>query len=179
MMRCFIAIDFNREVLDEIGRIQKLLGNKVFTGNMTELENIHLTLKFLGEIDDTKIEKVKERLVKIKFDKIDSRLDNIGTFNFHGNPRIVWIKVGGRGILDLQKNVDDAFEGLFKKEERFMCHMTIARVKYVKDKQAFSNAVNGIHVKPIKFIVDKFYLIKSELKPSGPIYTILKEFKTC
>jgi len=48
-----------------------------------------------------------------------------------GRTRIAWIKVEGVGIWELQKRIDEALEDLFKKEERFMSHLTIARIKYV------------------------------------------------
>ena len=178
MHRVFVAIDFPSEVIEEVARIQEVLRNLKFTGKMTELENLHLTLKFIGEIDLEKLEEVKNKLKNIKFDIFDARLENIGTFSFRGNPRIVWIKVKGKGIFELQKKIDEMMSELgFKLEERFMGHMTIARIKYVKDKETFKKYAGEIGLKDIRFKVDKFNLKESELRMMGPIYTDLEIYK--
>jgi len=177
LKRCFIAIEFSDEVIREIARIQELLVKTKFTGKLTELENLHLTLKFLGEIDDKKIEEVKKKLKTIKFSEMKLKLGKIGTFSIHGNPNIVWIKVEGKEIYDLQKKIDEALTGLFKPEERFMSHLTIARIKYVKDKKGFSERIDSIHVKSIEFGVSSFKLKKSELKPIGPTYSDIEAYQ--
>ena len=64
--------------MKEVARVQEILGNQKFHGKMTELENLHLTLKFLGEIDELKMEKVKEALGKIEFEKFEAHLGEIG-----------------------------------------------------------------------------------------------------
>jgi len=175
--RVFICIDFPDEVIKEIARVEELVSKKKFTGKLTELENLHLTLKFLGEIDDDMLEKVKERLGKIKFKGMELKLGEIGLFNHGGNPKIVWIKVEGKGIWDLQKQIDTSLKGIFPEEERFMSHLTIARVKYVKDKADFKKHIENINVKPIKFKIDRFKLKSSDLKKSklGPVYTTIEE----
>ena len=178
LIRAFICIDFPDEVVKEIARIQELVGKKKFIGKMTELENLHLTLKFLGEIDEETLEKVKESLKKVKFKEMELKLGEIGAFSFKGNPRIVWVKIEGRQIWDLQADIDDSLKDLFKLESRFMSHLTLARVKYVKDGKAFEEHVRGISVKDTKFNIDKFYLKSSELKRLGPVYTIIEEYKS-
>ncbi len=176
LTRAFICIEFPDEVVKEIARVQEVLENWKFQGKMTELENLHLTLKFLGEIDNAKIEKVKEALGKIEFKPFDSHLGEIGTFNFKGNPRIVWMKICGKEVWELQSAVDNALEGIFPKEERFMSHLTIARIKYVEDKRGFNEYVKNMKAKEIKFKVEKFFLKKSELMPSGPVYSNIEEY---
>ncbi len=175
--RVFICVQFSDSVIKEVARVQEILGKQRFTGKMTELENLHLTLKFLGEIDREKIEKVKEKLKEIKFEKFSAKLSDIGTFAFHGNPRIIWIKIGGRDIFELQSKIDDSLSELFKKEERFMSHMTIARIKYVKDKDGFREYVKNIGIKDIEFTIGKFILMESKLEEQGPVYTEIEEYR--
>ncbi len=170
LTRAFIAIEFSDEVIKEIARVQELLSGVKFTGKLTELENLHLTLKFLGEIDDKTLEKIKEKLKEIKFEGMKLKLGKIGTFSVRGNPRIVWVKVEGKEIYELQKAIDESLKDLFPVEERFMGHLTIARVRYVRDKRGFLEHINGIHVKPIDFVVSEVKLKKSELKRIGPSY---------
>ena len=171
LTRAFIAIEFSDEVIKEVARVQELLGKVKFTGKMTELENLHLTLKFLGEIDDAALEKVKKALSGIKFPAMKLKLGDIGTFTKRGNPVLVWVKVEGRAIYELQAKIDAVLKEVgFKTEERFMSHLTIARIKYVMDKRGFYGHVNSIHVKPIVFDVGKFTLKSSELRDVGPVY---------
>ena len=176
LTRAFICIEFSDEVIKEIARVQELISKTKFTGKLTELENLHLTLKFLGEIDDEKLELVKSKLKTIEFKPMKLKLGDIGTFSRHGDPRLVWIKIEGKEIHELQAKIDEALVGLFKPEERFMSHLTIARIKYVKDKKGFLEHVDSIHTKPISFDVLLFKLKKSELKPIGPVYTDISAF---
>lgn len=178
LYRTFIAIDFPDSVIKEIARVQEILQNLKFNGKMTELENLHLTLKFLGGVDDNKLEDVRNKLKEIEFQEIEVKLVNIGTFSFRGDPRIIWIKVGAKGIFELQKKIDKVLEEIgFKKEERFMSHTTIARIKYVKDKDKFREYIKNVKLKEIKFKIKDFKLKESELREMGPIYKDLEIYK--
>lgn len=175
--RIFICIDFPDEVIKEVARAQEVLGNWKFTGKMTELENLHLTLKFLGEIDEEKLREIKEKLRDVKFKKMELGLGNVGSFSYRGKPRIIWIKILGKEFYELQKKIDEILsEAGFVKEERFMGHVAIARVKYVKDAKGFKEHIDAIKLKKIKFLEDKFKLMESELKTLGPVYSVVEEY---
>jgi 2'-5' RNA ligase len=176
--RAFIAVEFPDNVIKEIARVQELIKTQKFHGKLTELENLHLTLKFLGEIDSGKLEKIKKHLADIKFAELGLKLGGIGTFNFKGSPRIIWIKIEGKQIFELQEKIDAALKDYFSSEERFMSHLTIARVKYVKDKKSFLNYIKNISIKDIKFKIDNFKLKKSDLRPIGPVYSDIESYKT-
>ena len=177
-MRVFICIEFPDEVIKEVARVQEILGKMKFTGKMTELENLHLTLKFLGEVDDKNEEKIKRLLGKINFSGFNVRLGNAGIFSYNKSPRIVWIKIEGKGIFELQKKIDNVLKDLFRPEERFMSHMTIARIKYIKDKKGFEEYVSNIGVRDINFKVNNFKIKASELDKIGPKYRTLEEFSS-
>ncbi|MBU0466424.1 MAG: RNA 2',3'-cyclic phosphodiesterase [Nanoarchaeota archaeon] len=176
--RTFIAVDFPDEVVKEVARVQGILRGRKFTGKLTELGNLHLTLKFLGEIDSETLNKVKKELGKIKIGKFEASLKEAGIFSYRKKPRIAWIKIGGKGMFDLQAAVDNAMEKCgFKKEERFMSHLTLARIKYVKSPDEFKEYVKNLKVGEIKFNVEEFKLMKSELREMGPVYETLKIYK--
>jgi len=215
-MRAFIALELGRECVDEIIKIQKLLKKRVlFNGKYTESENLHLTLKFLGEIDEEKVSEVKKKLSEIKNQEFDVELGEIGVFS-KDFIRIIWIKLNGKGIFHLQKEIDEKLSvsqtfalggkasgdeklsDLFSKEDRFMSHITIARVKTIgdpekdsfsvpknfkKEKQKFSGKkglieyLGSIKPRKIKFRVNEFILKKSELRPEGPVYEDLEKYK--
>jgi len=174
--RCFIALDLSRECRQEIQRIQDLLKKKgLFLGRFTEPENLHLTLKFLGEISEEQILEVKKRLKEIKMTKLPCELGEVGVFS-KSFVKIVWTRLHGKSIFELQKQIDQQLLGLFEKEIRFMSHITIARVKNVPDKKSFFEYLKSIKPKPVKFIAKSFVLKKSELLLEGPTYTDLEEF---
>ena len=164
-MRTFIAIDLPEEIKKEVKKIQDNLPE--FSGKKAELENLHLTLKFLGEIDDDKVEEVKEKLGKIKLEKFPAIIDRIGVFS-DKFVKIIWLHMDG--FEKLQKEIDSKLKGLFEPEKRFMSHLTIARVKSIKDKKEFLEKLKRIKIPTMKFIVSNFKLKKSTLTPQAPIY---------
>ena len=119
-MRVFIGIDFPKEVREEIRKIQERLPE--FKGKKTELENIHLTLKFLGEIDERLVERVKEKLKDIKFESFEFKVNKIGVFS-EKFVRIVWLGIDetdreSKKLWELQQKIDSQLEGFFEKEKR-------------------------------------------------------------
>ena len=175
--RTFICIDFPDEIIKETARLQSLIKKQKFVGKLTELENLHLTLKFLGEISEEKLERVKYSLQEIKFPIFQAHLEKTGTFSYKKQPRIVWLKIAGRQIYELQKKIDETLSKEFPKEERFMSHLTIARIKYVKTPENFINHVEKLSVKKLSFQVEEFKLCSSELTRQGPVYTTLETYK--
>lgn len=172
-MRCFISINIPREVAQDIRKIQERLPE--FQGKKTVLENLHLTLKFLGEIDEGKVEELKKKLKEIKFEKFESVIDLIGVFS-EKFIRIIWLHL--TNCDNLQKIVDEKSKDLFEPERRFMGHLTIARVKNIKDKKKFLEGLKKVKIPTIKFNVDNFYLMKSKLTSDGPKYEIVEEYKS-
>lgn len=175
--RCFIALELDREVreyLEELGlQIKK---KNLFAGKFTDRENFHLTLKFLGEIGDGKVEEVKKRLGEVKFPEFEVSLGELGVFINSFNS-ILWVKLNGKGIWDLQKVIDEKFKDIFEPEVRFMSHVTLARMKKIHDKTIFLDYIKNIKTKKINFTVRDFSFKKSELRPEGPVYTDLERYE--
>jgi len=176
LRRCFIALELPREAINRIKEVQDLIKKKkYFYGKFTEPENLHLTLKFLGEIDDEKIEEVKRRLKKIMIKEFEARLGEIGFFS-QKFLKIIWVKLEGKSVFELQKLVDENLEGLFDKEVRFMSHITIARVKKVLRKKDLIDYIKNIKIKDLRFRVKEFILKESELTKEGPIYADVEKY---
>jgi len=176
LTRCFIALELPREAIDYIEQVQGLIKKKnLFYGKFTDPENLHLTLKFLGEIPEEKVKKVQEELRKVKISSFEAKLDELGFFSEHSF-RIVWMKLAGKQVWDLQLEVDKLTKEMFPEEERFMSHITIARIKKVIDKKIFLEYIKNMKIKPIKFKISQFVLKKSELKPEGPIYSDIERY---
>jgi len=174
-MRVFIALDLPREVINYMKELQKLIEKKnLFIGKFTESENLHLTLKFLSEVDESTIEEVKKRLKGIKFPIFEAELGEVGVFS-RKFIKIIWIKLENCGKL--QKEIDNKLKKMFEPEFRFMSHITLARVKNVGDKRALIDYLKNIKIKKIKFKVESFFLKKSELSSEGPVYEDIEEYK--
>ncbi|HOK37227.1 MAG: RNA 2',3'-cyclic phosphodiesterase [Bacteroidales bacterium] len=171
MKRLFVSIDIPESLNKDILKIQKEL--KHFQGKITELENLHLTLKFLGETDDLNEIKIINLLSEINFKSFTTNLSNLGVFR-EQDIRIVWIHL--TNCEELQKKVDKALESLYPLEKRFMSHLTIARVKKVFNKDLFLNELWKIKLPDLSFEVTNFRLKESKLTSNGPIYKTVKQF---
>ena len=164
-MRVFIAIEIPEKIKKEIIRIQKQLPE--FKGKLTEEENLHLTLKFLGEVDEKDIEKIRKKLNEIKIKKFDSEIDSLGFFS-EKFIKIIWLHISN--CEELQKQIDEKLKNFFPREERFMSHLTIARVKNVKNKKEFIEQMKEIKISKMNFEIEKFELKESILTEEKPIY---------
>jgi len=175
MTRTFISIDIPEKTRKEIEKIQRELPG--FYGKKTELENLHLTLKFLGEIDEQKVEETKERLKEVRYKRFETEVKYLGFFdNVKKGKRYgpIWLHLSN--CEGLQKKIDESLIGLFKPEERFMSHLTIARIKSLKNKEIFLEELSKIKIPKMNFIVDNFQLKKSVLKSEGPVYETIEEY---
>ena len=170
-MRCYISIDLSFEATKEIERLQRII-KPHFVGKTTVGENLHLTLKFLGEIENDTLNEIKKRLSSIKYHPLELILEGIGVFS-QEIIKIVWVKVS---TVPLQQLIDNCLNDIFKPEHRFMGHVTIARVKKLKDKDKFLKLINSTNINMITFIVGEFYLKESILTKEGPIYKVIRKY---
>ena len=175
--RSFICFEMPSDVLKEIASIQEQLNKKLkFIGKTTELENIHLTLKFLGEINQETLEKTKKALSSINFSKSEAKLGRIEFFTYKKQPKIIWIKIISQ-ISKLQKQIDSSLIDLFPKEERFMAHVTIARIKYIENINSAIEYIKHIKIRNLNFEISEFILKKSTLEPLQPEYKTIETYK--
>jgi len=163
----FLPEDIKRDVLE----IQRKI--PPFRGKLVEEDNLHLTLKFLGEISEKDLNEVKEILKRVHFRKIECSIESLGFFS-ESFVRIVCIYL--KNSEDLQREVDEALKDLFKTENRFMSHLTIARIKSVRNKNEFIEKLKKINFDKVSFFIKEICLIKSELKKEGPEYEILDRY---
>lgn len=177
-MRLFIAIELPKELNEKMSEIKEKLKTEDAKTTLTK-EN-HLTLKFLGDVEDSKIDDVKEALKKVEFKSYKSKLNNIGVFPNENYIKVIWVGVKPEEeTKELKKKVDSVLEGFnFKDDFDFHPHITLARVKFVKDKPKFKELIHSLKIEDSEFEVKEFKLIKSELKPEGPEYTDLGIYQT-
>lgn len=170
-MRVFIAVEIPKEHQEKIKEIQKQFSN---LGNINFTKDYHCTLKFLGEISDKQAEQVKEKLRKIKMKKFEANLEGLGAFPNENYINVIWIEIKGR-LSELQQKIDSELVEMFPKDERFKAHLTLGRVKSVKDKTAMKEKLK-MRTEEMRFEVKEFKLIKSTLTPEGPMYETLETY---
>jgi 2'-5' RNA ligase len=175
-MRCFIAIDMDRETKDVLsGLIGELKGQKADV-RWVRGEGIHLTLRFLGEIDNRKIDAVKEAIERSVRGKscFYMRLKGTGVFPGFNKPRVLWVAVEESAQLrQLYENLQKELEKVgFEKEKReFHPHITLGRVKSTRDIQNLLKKLRRYKEREFgKIYVDRVVLMQSILKPEGAEY---------
>ncbi|MBI5148643.1 RNA 2',3'-cyclic phosphodiesterase [Candidatus Pacearchaeota archaeon] len=178
-MRCFIAIDLPSEVKQELSKVQSKLnqssGNKL---KLVESENLHLTLVFLDELSDYEVNQIKEKLKNLNFKKFEAKLGSIGVFPSESFIRIVWVAMEPSPIVkELHDKIFESIKSLGKFDSRFESHITLARVKFIADKENFIKKLKQVKVEPLGFEVNSFSIKKSILTEQGPVYENIFKFE--
>ena len=181
-MRAFIAIDVSDEVRDSLLRAQERIGTKSAKIKFVERENFHVTLKFLGEINEVLAEEVKRALKEIakRHKKYRVRVKGIGVFPNPNYVRVIWAGIeNDEGIRAIAADVEREMRRLgFKKDKDFVAHITIGRVKFVGDKVELAMALKDLANEDFgEFEVNAIELKKSTLTPKGPIYETVARFE--
>jgi RNA 2',3'-cyclic 3'-phosphodiesterase len=172
-MRCFIAIDLPEEVKEELLRIEREI-QPFLIGNFVESKNMHLTLKFLGEVDDVKLKEIRKKLKKLKFKKFKASLGKIGLFS-PSVIRIAWVSLEPKDIVKaLYEEVEKI---LGNKPAGFESYVALVRIKKLEDKRSFVSKTERVKIRSKTFEVKSFVLKKSTLTPNGPIYDDVEEFE--
>jgi 2'-5' RNA ligase len=180
-MRCFVAIDINDELRGQIEKLQSVFKKRLKnqTGiKWVKSELIHLTLKFLGEVEDDKTEQIVEamKLVCGGFKKFEIVFSTVGSFG--RPPKVLWLGTEKQNseLEKLVQDIEQAFEELgFAKEQRpFSAHLTLARIKDGRPDGQLPQVLSSfgkVNAAAVKADAVCFY--KSQLTPDGPVYTLL------
>jgi len=176
-MRTFLAIEIPEQIKRKVDQLITQEKKNQLPIKWTKFENLHITMKFLGEIEESKkleIIPVLERTCK-PFAPFNINLEGIGCFPHPGNPRVLWIgvKLGVAALTAIACGIEKDLSAIgFMKDKDFHAHLTIGRTrKFCK--------VDSFLAKPFTtedFSVNSVTLFESILKPEGPIYSTLKKF---
>ena len=174
-MRCFISVNLPKEIFEQIREFSKTIMNyDILIGNFVEPENMHLTPKFLGDISEEKVKEIKKVLEQIKFKPFEISFKGLGGFPSENYIRVLWLGVdkGAGELTKLQKDIEEKITRIgFQKEKQFVPHLTLARVKFVRDKAALGKMFdNNRNVEVGSFWCDKIHFMKSELLQDGARY---------
>lgn len=183
MLRLFIAVEIPAElqqkVYKETAKLRSELGSLV---RWVAVENMHLTLRFLGDVSPSNVEFLMQML-RNEAEAVpcfNIQLTGLGSFPNLRRPRVIYIGIQAPAALDtLQRAIESATRRLgYESEERpFSAHLTLGRVKQnatASDQQKIRRALESTRVDLLaRARVDSVHLFKSDLKPSGSVYTRL------
>ena len=182
MLRSFLAIELPKAILQNIEGVQEDLKSSHADVRWVSPEKIHLTLKFFGNIEESRIEPIVESIEgPIRTTPpFPLTIRGMGAFPHLKNPRVVWVGlVDGNGMLaPFQRKLEVQFEEIgFQAEDRpFHPHLTLGRMRSSRGKEELIGRIEKHREEEFgDFQVERLLLFKSDLKPAGPIYTPLRE----
>jgi len=181
-IRSFVAFDLdNADVLKKLTDVQSLVTKTGADVKVVEPENIHMTLRFLGNITPSMVERIFEEMKKAQFTPFDVKIRGVGAFPDIRYPRVLWagIAEGADQLRGIFKQLEPRLMGLgFAPDPKgFNPHLTIARVRTGRNKDVLARFLEeneGYNFGVVR--AECLRLKKSELTPRGPLYSTLKEF---
>jgi 2'-5' RNA ligase len=180
-VRSFIAFDIeNASVTENIAGMQKFLTQTGADLKLVEPKNIHITLRFLGNITMSMVEKIFAEMKNVQFTPFDVKIHGVGAFPSVHYPRVLWtgITEGAEQLGSIFNQLEPRLRGLgFAPDPKgFSPHLTIARVKSGRSKAELASFINeNVNYDFGVIKAQCLRLKKSDLTPKGPIYSTLEE----
>ena len=179
-MRCFIAVPL-KEWEEPVGKVIEYIRKGISGIKWVEKENVHITLKFLGETEEGKREKIADILQKIssQYLPFQIKVTSIGAFPSSSLPRVIWLGVDDGGVLKrMAKEIENALIPLgWEKEGReFHPHVTLGRVKKKVNKGWWKGVLNAKLPRFPLIPVREIILYQSRLHPDGAEYIPLERY---
>jgi 2'-5' RNA ligase len=176
MIRTFIAVELPDRFLHEIEKIESALDTPGL--KLVKPEQVHITMKFLGDIKESDIEPIASALSQINCAPFEARIKGIGVFPKPAYIKVIWL--GAKGNFEALHNEVERVLLPFKfgKDHQFSPHATLARAKELREKALLFEKIRKLEDIDLGTMnVESISLKKSTLMPYGPIYEKLKEIK--
>lgn len=181
-IRAFLAIDLDDDLKPKINKIIREFKQIDANIKYVDLENLHFTLKFFGDIDTEGIDLISSKIENVikDFDSFDIKIKGCGAFPNKNRIKVIWVGLDEDEILkDLHDKLDKEFNYIgFDLDKKFSSHLTIGRMKSAKGKDKVKKTLETFNTIDIGTMeVNTITLKKSTLTPSGPIYEDLIQFR--
>ena len=170
MHRLFVAIDLPQEIKESLVALQEGLPGARWVG----IEGLHLTLRFIGEVDGAEADDIHAALATVMGSPFMARLESAGTFSGRGGRRVVWAgAVRDAPLKRLKRQVDAALRraGCAPESRKFAPHVTLARLKGASDERTADFVAQIAPRVAAEFEVREFVLFSSRLAPGGAVHT--------
>ncbi len=182
-VRTFICIEIPADIRRRIEELQRTLRSLDAQASWVRVQNIHLTLKFLGDVERGRIETVTEAVADAALETcpFEIEIGGAGAFPSPKNPRVLW--VGLVRIADelrqLHRTVENnlARSGFARDEKKFSPHLTIARLRSLRNAALLAEKLIATGFAPESFLAREVIVMRSELSSAGSIYTPLAIIK--
>lgn len=181
-IRTFIAFELPPAVISLLDKVQQDLERLKIRARWVRPENIHLTLKFLGDITPDHIDKIGAAMTAaaFEFSPVTLSVRGVGVFPGIKRPRVIWVGLGGdiRSLFAFQSRLEEKLAGAeFPKDKRpFKAHLTLGRIKQAANPASIRQMItNYAGLCSEEFTFNQVILFKSDLKPSGAVYSNLKQ----
>jgi RNA 2',3'-cyclic 3'-phosphodiesterase len=182
MKRLFIAVPAipETELSETIRVLQSELRSEQI--NWVSPKNLHFTLQFLGDTNEKQIPEIVKGLheISMKFHLVSGILKGIGYFSQQGNPRVIFTEL--EGLPEMATMATEIFKmtetiGFIPDHRKFKPHLTLGRIKYLRNKPSFFKLVDSFKDKVFqKFTANQIILFESILRPQGPAYRPIEKF---
>ncbi len=180
-VRCFVAVEIPCAIQDRLAQIQDILRKGIRQASWVNPRNFHLTLKFLGEVEQSQIDTVEAAIGQVATNHAPFTLQvgGIGAFPSLARPRVVWcgVKVGAAEMNELAREINLELDrcGCPRDERTSNPHLTIARIKGRMDLRPFADTFNRYEeIEGASITVHEITLVRSQLHLKGAVYTPLK-----
>jgi 2'-5' RNA ligase len=179
MIRLFIALLFPEEVKTRLGELIDDLKPHARGIKWVDAKNIHLTLKFIGEVPQKKVGPITEILESVLAGRrrFEGRIVGVGGFPDLRHPRVLWVGLDGAALaVEIAGELDRRLvpAGIKAEKRPLSPHLTLGRVKQPGDFSGLAVHIQGLKFDAGTVILDRVALVKSTLTPTGPIYEVVK-----
>lgn len=176
-IRTFICIEIPDSIKERISRLQETLRDTEAQVSWTKSSNVHLTLKFLGGVEPSRIEPVSKALERAAsgIGQFEVEIGGAGCFPSQKKPRVLWVGVPNvaEPLRKLYSNIENELstEGFGREKRKFSPHLTIGRIRAPLNTGGLTEALLRTDFDTETFIATEVILMRSDLKPTGSIYT--------
>lgn len=177
VIRTFICIEIPESIQARIAKLQETLRQIESQVSWTKPSNIHLTLKFLGDIEASRIERISKAIDRAAsgISPFEVEIGGAGCFPSPRSPRVLWVGVSNvpEQLQQLFSNIEDelAREGLEREKRKFSPHLTIGRIRSPHNAAPVAAALIASGFESEAITATEVVLMRSDLKPTGSIYT--------
>jgi len=180
-MRVFVAFDLPDSTKSKILDLEGLIKKKTKRIRLTPEDNLHITIKFLGEQPFTAVNRIVEVLNEESKRHAPFRvtLNRVGVFKNFTNPRVLWLGEDNTEYVNMSQDINEKLDIFRPSDNEPFCHLTIGRMKWIeKDEllEILKITRSFLEENNLSFVVNNFYLYESKLNPKGAVYKRIEKF---
>ncbi len=180
-MRVFVAFDIPDSVKSKVLELERLIGEKSKRIRLVGRDNMHITLKFLGEQPYQAVNRIVElaREVAEQHSHFNINLNRAGVFKDLVNPRVLWLGEENGEYVKISSDLNEKLDIFRPSDDTPFCHLTIGRMKWIERGEVLSVlrlCRDFLNRERVDFRVDSFYLYESILSPKGAMYKKIEKF---